>query len=88
MIHSNDNRCNFRLKTLLKRECLHLFWHSGFQGLYDVDIFIRALRYDVRIVESIPEIRKNGKTKKIKAFQVCFHIQYSYSNAFYPFSLK
>ncbi|KAL7619149.1 hypothetical protein Lser_V15G02770 [Lactuca serriola] len=48
------------------------YWHddSGFQGLYDVDIFIRALRYDVRIVESIPEIRKNGKTKKIKAFQL------------------
>ena len=32
--------------------------------------FIRTLRYDVRIVDSIPDIRKNGKTKKIKPFQV------------------
>ena len=43
---------------------------SGFQGIYDVEHFIKALRYDVRIVESIPEIRKNGKTKKMKAVQV------------------
>lgn len=43
---------------------------SGFHGIYDVDHFINALRYDVYIVESIPEIRKNGKTKKIKALQV------------------
>lgn len=43
---------------------------SGFQGIYDVEHFIKALRYDVNIVESIPEIRKNGKTKKIKAVQV------------------
>ncbi|XP_057958298.1 O-fucosyltransferase 1 [Malania oleifera] len=48
------------------------FWHddSGFQGIYDVEYFIMSLRYDVRIVETIPEIRKNGKTKKIKAFQL------------------
>ncbi|KAJ4826861.1 O-fucosyltransferase 1 [Turnera subulata] len=48
------------------------FWHddSGFHGIYDVEHFIQSLRYDVRIVESIPEIRKNGKTKKIKAFQI------------------
>lgn len=48
------------------------FWHddSGFQGIYDVNHFINSLRYDVRIVESIPEIRKNGKTKKIKAHQI------------------
>ena len=45
---------------------------SGFQGIYDVDHFIKALRYDVRIVESIPELRKNGKTKKIKAYQVYY----------------
>lgn len=43
---------------------------SGFQGIYDVEHFIKALRYDVRIVESIPEVQKNGKTKKIKAYQV------------------
>ncbi|CAI0436841.1 unnamed protein product [Linum tenue] len=48
------------------------FWHddSGFHGIYDVEHFIHSLRYDVRIVESIPEIRKNGKTKKMKAVQM------------------
>ncbi|KAI5650649.1 hypothetical protein M9H77_36654 [Catharanthus roseus] len=48
------------------------FWHddSGFQGVYDVEHFIKSLRYDVRIVEKIPDIRKNGKTKKIKAYQL------------------
>ncbi|KAA8548394.1 hypothetical protein F0562_000078 [Nyssa sinensis] len=48
------------------------FWRddSGFQGIYDVEYFIKSLRYDVRIVESIPEIRKNGKTKKIKGYQL------------------
>ncbi|XP_024028867.1 O-fucosyltransferase 1 [Morus notabilis] len=48
------------------------FWHddNGFRGIYDVDHFINALRYDVYIVESIPEIRKNGKTKKRKALQI------------------
>lgn len=54
---------------------------SGFQGLYDVEHFIKTLRFDVKIVESIPEIRKNGKVKKIKAFQVqyltrCHFIQH------------
>lgn len=44
--------------------------NSGFQGIYDVEHFIQTLRYDVQIVESIPEIHKNGKTKKIKAYQV------------------
>ncbi|KAL6527951.1 GDP-fucose protein O-fucosyltransferase 1 [Orobanche hederae] len=48
------------------------FWHddSGFHGVYDVEHFIESLRYDVKIVESIPEIQKKGKTKKIKAFQM------------------
>lgn len=48
------------------------FWHddSGFQGIYDVEHFVRTLRYDVRIVETIPEIHKNGKTKKLKAIQM------------------
>ncbi|KAF9606184.1 hypothetical protein IFM89_023639 [Coptis chinensis] len=49
------------------------FWHddSGFKGIYDVDHFIKSLRYDVRIVESLPEIRSNGKTKKkMKAYQL------------------
>ncbi|XP_017215486.1 O-fucosyltransferase 1 isoform X1 [Daucus carota subsp. sativus] len=48
------------------------FWHddSGFQGIYDVDHFVNSLKDDVRIVMSIPEIQKNGKTKKLKAFQI------------------
>ncbi|XP_047310521.1 O-fucosyltransferase 1 [Impatiens glandulifera] len=48
------------------------YWHDdrGFHGIYDVDYFIKTLRYDVRIVESIPESSKNGKVKKIKAFQL------------------
>ncbi|XP_039166191.1 O-fucosyltransferase 1 [Eucalyptus grandis] len=48
------------------------FWHddSGFHGIYDVEHFIKTLRYDVRIVEKIPEVRKNGKTKKIKSHQL------------------
>ncbi|KAJ8760141.1 hypothetical protein K2173_010997 [Erythroxylum novogranatense] len=48
------------------------FWHddNGFHGIYDVEHFIQALRFDVRIVEKIPEVRKNGKTKKIKAYQL------------------
>ncbi|PSS09656.1 GDP-fucose protein O-fucosyltransferase protein [Actinidia chinensis var. chinensis] len=48
------------------------FWHddSGFQGIYDVEHFIKSLKYDVHIVERVPEIQKNGKTKKMKAFQL------------------
>uniref|UniRef100_M4EUK5 O-fucosyltransferase family protein n=1 Tax=Brassica campestris TaxID=3711 RepID=M4EUK5_BRACM len=47
------------------------FWHddSGFQGIYDVEHFIKTLKYDVKIVGKIPDVLKNGKTKKIKAFQ-------------------
>ncbi|KAL6968003.1 GDP-fucose protein O-fucosyltransferase 1 [Sarracenia purpurea var. burkii] len=48
------------------------FWHddSGFPGIYDVEHFIKSLRYDVHIVEKLPEIHKNGKTKKMKAHQL------------------
>ncbi|XP_028766290.1 O-fucosyltransferase 1-like [Neltuma alba] len=48
------------------------FWHddSGFHGIYDVEYFIKTLKDDVKIVESIPETVKNGKKKKIKAFQL------------------
>ncbi|KAK9081152.1 hypothetical protein Syun_030515 [Stephania yunnanensis] len=48
------------------------FWHddSGFKGIYDVEHFINSLRYDVKIVESLPDIRVNGKAKKLKAFQL------------------
>ncbi|RVW33700.1 O-fucosyltransferase 1 [Vitis vinifera] len=48
-------------------------WNSslnGFEGIYDVEHFIKSLRYDVRIVEKLPEITKNGKTKKIKGYQL------------------
>jgi len=53
-------------------ELLHIIFtmYSGFHGLYDVEHFIQSLRFDVQIVERIPEIHKNGKTKRIKAFQV------------------
>jgi hypothetical protein len=43
---------------------------SGFVGIYDVPHFLKTLKYDVRIVMSIPEITANGKTKKLKAHQV------------------
>ncbi|KAE9618263.1 hypothetical protein Lal_00047168 [Lupinus albus] len=48
------------------------FWHdhSGFHGIYDVEHFIKTLKYDVKIVETIPENQKNGKKKNIKAFQI------------------
>ncbi|KAL0732328.1 hypothetical protein Bca4012_008537 [Brassica carinata] len=43
---------------------------SGFQGIYDVEHFIQTLKYDVKIVGKIPDVHKNGKTKKIKGFQI------------------
>ncbi|KAI3995368.1 hypothetical protein MKX01_032497 [Papaver californicum] len=48
------------------------YWNdnSGFHGIYDVEHFIRSLRYDVRIVETLPEISKHGKSKKLKAHQL------------------
>lgn len=46
------------------------FIPSGFQGIYDVEHFIETLKYDVKIVGKIPDVHKNGKAKKIKAFQV------------------
>lgn len=44
--------------------------YSGFQGIYDVEHFIKSLRFDVHIVEKLPEVHKNGNTKKMKAYQV------------------
>lgn len=64
-----ENRCNHNRISLC----------SGFRGIYDVEHFIKSLRYDVRIVESIPEIRVNGKTKKIKAFQVEHDIYFCFN---------
>ncbi|EPS58829.1 hypothetical protein M569_15981, partial [Genlisea aurea] len=48
------------------------FWHdeSDFRGIYDVEHFIESLKYDVRVVESLPEVRKDGKSRKLKAFQI------------------
>ncbi|KAH7521693.1 hypothetical protein FEM48_Zijuj07G0059900 [Ziziphus jujuba var. spinosa] len=60
--------CNAVLAARIMNATLVL--PDGFHGIYDVEHFIRALRFDVRIVESLPEIRKNGKTKKIKALQI------------------
>uniref|UniRef100_A0A804NLM7 O-fucosyltransferase family protein n=1 Tax=Zea mays TaxID=4577 RepID=A0A804NLM7_MAIZE len=40
------------------------------KGIYDVPHFIKTLKYDVRIVMSIPEITTNGKTKKLKGQQL------------------
>ncbi|KAL6875750.1 hypothetical protein ACP4OV_013263 [Aristida adscensionis] len=45
------------------------FWRDE-RGIYDVPHFIKTLKYDVRIVMSIPEITRNGKTKKMKAHQI------------------
>ncbi|XP_010929743.1 O-fucosyltransferase 1 isoform X2 [Elaeis guineensis] len=48
------------------------FWHdeSGFPGIYDVEHFIKVLRYDIRIVEKLPEIFSNGKAKKMKSLLI------------------
>jgi hypothetical protein len=43
---------------------------SGFLGTYDVHHFIKTLKYDVRIVMSVPKITAQGKTKKLKAYKV------------------
>ncbi|KAG9447918.1 hypothetical protein H6P81_014046 [Aristolochia fimbriata] len=48
------------------------FWRdeSGFKGIYDVEHFIKSLRYDVKIVESLPDVHEHGKSKKMKAYQI------------------
>ncbi|CAA6659909.1 unnamed protein product [Spirodela intermedia] len=48
------------------------FWHddSGFSGTYDVEHFIKSLRYDVKVVERLPEIDSKGRTKKRKSYQI------------------
>ncbi|XP_072963284.1 O-fucosyltransferase 1-like [Typha angustifolia] len=48
------------------------FWRdeSGFPGIYDVQHFIKTLRFDIRIVKSLPEISSNGKSKKMKSYQI------------------
>ncbi|KAI3914530.1 hypothetical protein MKW98_011591 [Papaver atlanticum] len=37
---------------------------NRFSWIYDVEHFIKLLRYDVHIVETLPEISKHGKSKK------------------------
>ncbi|KAF3570023.1 hypothetical protein F2Q69_00063808 [Brassica cretica] len=70
-------RCNGCLNQqrsayLLPELDANSLWHddSGFLGIYDVEHFIDSLNYDVKIVGKIPDVHKNGKTKKIKAFQI------------------
>nr|TKV90467.1 hypothetical protein SEVIR_9G031100v2 [Setaria viridis] len=48
------------------------FWHdkSGFVDIYDVPHFINSLKYDVRIVMSVPKITAQGKTKKLRAYKI------------------
>ncbi|KMZ58746.1 Peptide-O-fucosyltransferase [Zostera marina] len=48
------------------------FWRdkSGFSGLYDVDYFIDSLKTDVIVVKSLPKVILNGKSKKMKTFQI------------------
>ncbi|WOL01371.1 hypothetical protein Cni_G10087 [Canna indica] len=48
------------------------FWHdeSGFAGIYDVEHFVRSLRYDIHIVPSLPDISSNGKTRKMRSYQI------------------
>jgi hypothetical protein len=57
------------MHLLTKLKCLYL-QPSGFPGIYDVEHFIKTLKYDVCIVKSLPEVTSKGKTKKLKAYQV------------------
>jgi hypothetical protein len=49
--------------------CIYV-WTSGFVDIYDVPHFIKTLKYDVRIVMSVPKITAQGKTKKLRAYKV------------------
>ncbi|GJN40661.1 hypothetical protein PR202_gb29917 [Eleusine coracana subsp. coracana] len=48
------------------------FWHdeSNFVDIYDVPHFIKTLKYDVRIVTSVPKITAQGKTKKLRTYKI------------------
>ncbi|KAH9328133.1 hypothetical protein KI387_000241, partial [Taxus chinensis] len=49
------------------------YWRdkSGFAGIYDVDHFIKSLKYDVKVVRSLPEVPVTAKKKKkLKPFQL------------------
>ncbi|GJM95925.1 hypothetical protein PR202_ga12720 [Eleusine coracana subsp. coracana] len=44
--------------------------NGGFVDVYDVPHFIKTLKYDVRIVMSVPKITAQGKTKKLRAYKI------------------
>eukprot|EP00249_Psilotum_nudum_P014066 c24645_g1_i1 orf=311-1978(-) len=49
------------------------YWHdkSGFSGIYDVEHFVKSLRNDVHVVQSLPSTYIVGKKrKKLKPFQI------------------
>ncbi|XP_031475388.1 O-fucosyltransferase 1 [Nymphaea colorata] len=48
------------------------YWHdeSGFSDIYDVEHFISSLKFDIRVVHSLPEIASGKKKKKLKPFQL------------------
>ncbi|CAN6336755.1 unnamed protein product [Urochloa humidicola] len=48
------------------------FWRdqSGLIDIYDVPHFIKTLKYDVRIVMSVPKTTARGKTKKLRAYKI------------------
>ncbi|URE25277.1 DUF246 domain-containing protein, partial [Musa troglodytarum] len=43
---------------------------SYWPRIYDAEHFIGSLRYDIHIVQSLPDISVNGKRKKIRSFQI------------------
>ena len=65
---------------------------SGFVGIYDVPHFIKTLKYDVRIVMSVPKITAQGKTKKLRAYKVnifiALHTKFSCTKLTFSISLK
>jgi uncharacterized protein YpmS len=54
-----------------------MYGTSGFVGIYDVPHFIKTLKYDVRIVMSLPKITAEGKTKKLRAHKVNIYLELS-----------
>ncbi|CAN6462773.1 unnamed protein product [Victoria cruziana] len=42
----------------------------GFSDIYDVEHFISSLKFDIRVVHSLPELASGKKKKKLKPFQL------------------
>ena len=65
---------------------------SDFVDIYDVPHFIKTLKYDVRIVMSVPKITAQGKTKKLRAYKVnifiALHTKFSCTKFTFSISLK